>query len=385
MDILIDRTFLLHTLQDLVRIDSVNPSLSPDGRGEAEIASYLSDRLRDFGLNVNLLESVRGRPSVVGTLAGKGSGRSLMLNAHIDTVGVEGMQDPFAAVVKNGRLYGRGAYDMKGSIAAILTAVKALIDHDVRLSGDLVVTLVADEEYESIGTREVIRHYKTDAAIVTEPSHLNICLAHKGFIWFRVETLGRAAHGSRYQEGIDANMHMGRFLCELEKLEKKLRSQKGHPLVGPPTLHAAMIHGGTGLSTYAAKCTLHVERRTIPGEDEPMARKQLEAILERLGNQDDQFKATLETLCVREPFETSPDAGIVTVLAGILQKTLGKEPGYVGETPWMDSALLAAAGIETVVFGPAGGGAHAREEWVEIESVEKLAAILAHAAMEYCR
>lgn len=384
MDLLINRTYLLHTLQELVRINSVNPALSKDGRGEADIAGYLAELLREMGLSVNLLESRKGRPSVVATLPGSGGGPSLMLNAHIDTVGVEGMPDPFAAVVKQGRLYGRGAYDMKGSVAAMVTAVRTLVENDIQLAGDLVLALVADEEYESIGTQEVLRHYRTDAAIVTEPSDLKICLAHKGFIWFRVKTYGKAAHGSRFDEGIDANMRMGRFLCELEKLERALREQDGHPLVGPPSLHAAMLQGGTGLSTYAAECTLHIERRTIPGESEPSAREPLEAILNRLQSQDPTFQASMETLCVREPFEVARDARIVTTLAQTIETLLGIPAEYTGETPWMDAALLAAAGIETVVFGPSGAGAHSHEEWVDIESVEKLAALLAHTAIAYC-
>ncbi|RMD97946.1 MAG: ArgE/DapE family deacylase [Calditrichaeota bacterium] len=382
---ILDRNYLLHSLQELVRIDSVNPSLVPGAKGETEIVNYLAEKLRALGLKVNLLESVPKRPSVVAIYPGTGNGRSLMLNAHVDTVEVECMEDPFSATVKDGRLYGRGAYDMKGSAAAMLAAARALVDQGVELGGDLLFSFVADEEYESLGTQEVLKHYRTDAAIVTEPTQLQICLAHKGFVWLEVETLGRAAHGSRYDEGIDANMRMGLFLAELSKLEKKLRMRRGHPLVGPPSLHAAMIQGGTGLSTYAEKCTLFIERRTIPGESEAKVVAEVQKILDHLSEKDPTFKATLKTLCVREPFEVSPDAQVVQVLGQVVENVLGAAPKYMGDSPWMDAALFSAAGIETVVIGPAGQGAHSHEEWVSIESVEKLAAILAHTAIKYCQ
>ncbi len=385
MEFALDRTFLFHTLQELVRIDSVNPSIDPRGGGEQRIALHIAEALRNMGIEVNLLESTRGRPSVVGKIAGRGSGKSLTFNAHMDTVGVEGMVEPFAAAVRNGRLYGRGAYDMKGSIAAMLAAAKALVEGDTALNGDLILAFVADEEYESLGTREVLRHYRTDAAIVTEPTQLQICLAHKGFIWFEVTTHGRAAHGSRFDEGIDANMRMGRVLRELEKIEKALRNRKGHPLVGPPSLHAALLRGGTGLSTYADRCVLNIERRTIPGEKAEAVQQSIEKILQRLKERDPHFTAELRTLCVREPFEVRPDAAIVKTVADSAARVLGRQPAFIGDTPWMDAALYAAAGIETVVIGPAGAGAHSLEEWVDIDSVEKLAAILVHSAVAYCQ
>ncbi len=246
-----------------------------------------------------------------------------------------------------------------------------------------MIAAVADEEYGSIGTLEVIKHHKTDAAIVTEPTALQICLAHKGYLWIEVETKGRAAHGSRFEQGIDANMRMGRFLCELEKLEKDLRARKPHPLVGPPSLHAAMIQGGDGLSTYAASCKLQIERRTIPGETEDQVMGELQEILDRLSG-DPTFQAAARAYFVRDAFEVSPDASIVQTLDRAASKILGHEPKKMGDTPWMDSALLKAAGIETVIFGPAGGGAHASIEWVELESVAQTATILAQTALDYC-
>ena len=384
MPIAVDRDYTVRTLAELVRINSINPSIAQDGPGEAEVAAYVADTLGGLGLEMAVYEPQPGRTTAVGTLKGAGGGKSLMFNGHADTVGVEGMPDPFSAAIHEGKLFGRGAYDMKGSLAACIAAAKALVDAGVRLRGDLVIAAVADEEYGSLGTTDLIEHCKVDAAIVAEPTALNVCLAHKGYLWIDVETTGRAAHGSRFTEGIDANMRMGRFLAGLDKLEQKLRARPGHPLVGPPSLHAATVRGGSGLSTYAANCILQIERRTVPGETEAQVLAELQAIADRLAAQDPTFKATIESFFVREPFEVSREARIVKVVEQAARDVLGRQPVFVGDTPWMDAALLAAAGIETVVIGPRGGGAHADEEWVDLQTVVDLAAILAHTAIDYC-
>ncbi len=381
---LVDREYLFETLADLIRINSINSSLVPDGAGEAEIAAYLADALNDIGLEVSSHEPQPGRISVVGRLAGKGGGASLMLNAHSDTVGVEGMTEPFSARVSDGRMYGRGAYDMKGSLAACMAAAKALVESDAPLEGDLLVAAVADEEHASIGTSDLIRDCRVTGAIVTEPTELEICLAHKGFIWVEIETHGRAAHGSRFEEGIDANMRMGRLLSRLEELEQELRSGRQHPLLGPPSLHAAKISGGSALSVYAENCKLQIERRTIPGEIEGQVVEELQAIVNHLSREDPTFKASLDVLFSRDPFEVSPETAIVHRVADAALAVLGKPPPLAGQTPWMDAALLSAAGVETVVIGPSGGGAHSREEWVDLESVFCLAQILARTAVNYC-
>ena len=380
----VDHAYVVRTLTDLVRINSVNPSIAPDGAGEAEIAAYVASSLARAGLETAVHEPRPGRASAVARLAGSGGGRSLMLNAHADTVGIEGMPDPFSADVRDGRLYGRGAHDMKGSLASCMAAAKALADAGIRLRGDLLVAAVADEEYGSLGTTDLIDRYTVDAAIVTEPTNLEICLAHKGYLWIEVETAGRAAHGSRFADGIDANMRMGRFLAELDRLETKLRTGPAHKLVGPPSLHAAVLRGGTGLSTYAAACTLQIERRTIPGETDQEALAQIQEIVARLAARDATFRATVKPFFARRPFEVSPDAAIVKALAGAATTVLGRAPSFVGDSPWMDAALLSAAGIETVVMGPVGSGEHAIEEWVDIASVCRMAEVLARTAAAYC-
>jgi acetylornithine deacetylase len=384
MALIPDREFVVRTLRDLVRIDSVNPGIAPDGAGEAEIAAFIVRALAGIGLETRMLEPEPGRATAVGIARGTGGGRSLMLNGHADTVGVEGMTSPFSADVRDGRLYGRGAHDMKGSLAACIGAAKMLADAGVRLRGDLVVAAVADEEYGSLGTADLIRQVGVDAAIVTEPTNMDVCLAHKGFVWIEVETKGKAAHGSRFAEGIDAVMMMGRFLAELDVLEGALRGGLAHPLVGPPSLHAATIAGGTGLSTYAATCRLRIERRTVPGETVDHAVGQLLDIVRRLSAADPRFSASVRPFFSREPFEVAPTAGIVQALAASAAVVLGRQPAFVGDSPWMDAALLAEAGVETVVMGPLGAGEHSAEEWVNLDSVVQMAEILAKTAMDYC-
>ena len=380
----IDRDYVRETLARLVQINSVNPTLVPGAPGEREIAGFIAASLAGFGLTTETFEPEPGRLSVVGRLKGLGGGRSLMLNAHCDTVDVAGMAEPFSGAIRDGKLYGRGAFDMKGSLAACMAAAKALVDSKTQLRGDVLVAAVADEEYGSLGTSDLIEQIKVDGAIVTEPTALDVCLAHKGYLWIEVEITGRAAHGSKFDLGIDANMKMGAFLHELAKLERDLRARPPHPLVGPPSLHAAMLGGGSGLSTYAAQSMVKIERRTIPGETEVQAVGEIQEIVDRLAESDGDCRATVRAFFVRAPFEVAPSAAIVKAVDGAAEKVLGRRPAHIGDTPWMDSALLQAAGVETVVFGAKGAGAHADVEWVDLESVVKLAEILAEAAVDYC-
>ncbi len=381
---LIDRHYLEATLAALVRINSVNPKFSGGSTDETAIAAYLEGLLRSLGMEVTLFDAAPRRTSVVGRLCGTGGGRSLMLYGHIDTVGIEGMKAPLSGRVRDGKMYGRGAYDMKGGVAACISAIKAIVDAGDRLGGDVIFVGAADEEVASIGMSNVLEHVRADAAIVTESTALQLCLAHKGFCWMEVEVEGRAAHGSRFDEGIDANMAMGRFLGRLDNLERDLRKRAPHALVGPPSLHAAVILGGSGTSTYAAHCRLEIERRTIPGETEASALAEIQAILDTLSVDDASFRARVRPLLSRGSFEADRKSTIVAIVETAATDVLGAPPEVIGEPYWMDAALLADAGIETVVIGPTGAGAHAAREWVDLASVESVANILARAARGFC-
>jgi acetylornithine deacetylase len=380
----IDRDYVRETLVRLVQINSVNPALASGAPGEREIAAFIAESLQSSGLSVETFEPQPGRTSVLGRLAGTGGGRSLMLNAHCDTVDVTGMPEPFSGQIRDGKVYGRGSFDMKGSLAACMAAARAIAQSGTRLRGDVLVAAVADEEYGSLGTADLLQHVKTDGAIVTEPTALDVCLAHKGYLWIEVVTEGRAAHGSKFQLGIDANMKMGAFLHRLSALERDLRSRPPHPLVGPPSLHAAMLNGGAGLSTYAPACTLQIERRTVPGETAEQAVAEIQALADAAAAEDPDFRATVRPFFAREPFEAAAGSAVVRAVDRAAERVLARTPAHIGDTPWMDAALLQAAGVDTVVYGAAGAGAHANVEWVDLESVEKLAAVLAEAASSYC-
>jgi acetylornithine deacetylase len=380
----IDREYTRETLVRLVQINSINPTLAPGAPGEREIANFIAASLISVGLETGILEPEPGRTTVLGRLRGTGGGRSLMFNAHCDTVDVPGMAEPFSGALRDGRVYGRGSFDMKGSLAAGMAAAKALVDGGVRLRGDVLVAAVADEEYGSLGTSDLIRHVRVDGAIVTEPTALEICLAHKGYLWIEVTVTGRAAHGSKFEWGIDANMKMGQVLARLGALERELRTRPPHPLVGPPSLHAATLRGGSGLSTYAASSVVEIERRTVPGESESQAVGEIQAIVDDLSAEDPDFHAAIRPFFVRNPFEVAPDAAIVQAVDRAAAKVRGRPAAHIGDTPWMDAALLQEAGVETVVCGAAGAGAHADVEWVDLESVVHLARILAETAVEYC-
>lgn len=360
-------------LSQLVAIDSINPDLVPGGAGEADIAAFAAGWLERAGLAVSVEDAAPGRPNVLARAAGTGGGRSLLLNAHMDVVGVGGMTDPFSPRIEDGRLYGRGGFDMKGGLAAIMLAGARVAGAGLR--GDVIVTAVCDEEYASIGCEAVAERAWADAAIVTEPTALDVCVAHKGFLWLEVETSGVAAHGSRPDLGVDAIAAMGGVLVGVERLAADLAAGPGHPLLGPGSVHASLIRGGRELSSYPDRCVLHLERRTIPGE----TRDQVEAEVRAVAG-DAHVRTTFE----RAPFEVDPDAAIVGAVRRHAATVLGADPAVVGHSAWMDASVLSAAGIPTVVFGPAGAGAHAVEEWVDLASVAACAEVLEAVARDFC-
>jgi len=379
-------------LSDLIGIDSVNPSLVPGGAGEQRIAEFVCRYLDDLGLAARLDEVAPGRPNVMGLLIGNGASgefdrrHGLMINGHLDTVGVSGMvREPLKAVVEGDRVFGRGAFDMKGGLAMGLLALAAVKRSSVRLNRSVLFTGVVDEEHASIGTEDVARRYGADAAVILEPTNLELCVAHKGFAWVSVETFGRAAHGSSYQEGIDAIAKMGKLIVEVNQLGVDYLKEPVHPLVGPRSIHWSLIQGGKELSTYPDYCKARLERRTLPGEDPAGILEELKQIYGRLSSEDSELNAKLTLDFVRKGYEVDRDERIVRTLASLIESNTGIKPKFTGSGGWMDSAILGAAGIPTVLFGPSGEGAHAAEEWVSLSSILKGATILAQTILEFCR
>jgi acetylornithine deacetylase len=368
-------------LSSLVAADSVNPSLVAGGAGEHEIATLIEAWARDAELETERLEETPGRPSVLVRARGTGRGRTLLFCGHIDTVNVEGMTDAHTPRIDGDRLYGRGAYDMKAGVAAALLAAREV--SRVGLAGDVVVAAVADEEYASLGVQEALRRVSADAAVVTEPTELELAVAHKGFVWSEIEVTGRSAHGSRAQLGVDAILKMGAVLNELEQLDRSL-AQRTHPLLGRASVHASLIEGGVELSSYPAHCKLGLERRTLPGETSEQIDAEVAGLLEGCREADPEFEASHRILLVREPFEIDQEEELVTLVAQAAAEVLPEPATIGGASYWADAAFIAAAGIPTVLFGPGGEGAHAIDEWVSLSDTEAVARTLVRLATRFC-
>jgi acetylornithine deacetylase len=376
---------LLQLLQELIQINSVNPSLSDRGAGEEDIARHIGRYLDKLGLEVHFQELQKNRVNVIAILKGTGGGQSLMLNGHTDTVSAENMAtDPFRPWTEDGKLYGRGALDMKAGVAAQIMAVQTLLEAQIELKGDVILTLVADEEYASMGTEAIVNEYRADAAIICEPTDLEIVIAHKGFAWIKIEIFGHAAHGSLPHRGIDAIAKAGMVLTTIEDYGKTHLSRKTHPLLGSPSIHASLIGGGTGLSIYPDYCKIEFERRNLPGEDCQMISEEIQRLLHDIQSRDDQFKANFEIFFFRPAYEISPDQPIVQTVSRACKSIRRQAPKYEGMWAWLDSAILAQAGIPTVILGPSGDGAHAAVEYVDVDSVITTAEVLVRSITNFC-
>ena len=374
----LSRTAVLAILQELIRTPSVNPTLAPDeGQGEQAIAEVAQKWLAEHGVNSWLEEVVPGRPNVVAEI-GTGEAPVLVFCAHLDTVGTMGMTaPPFEPRLEGNRVYGRGSYDMKGSAAAVICAAIALARD--RLPGRLLLALVADEEYASIGAQDFVKRHKADACVLTEPSEGRLILCHKGFVWAEIVTRGYAAHGSRWDLGISAIAKMAKMIAALERFDQQELRRRTHPLLGPASQHCSLIRGGSGLSTYAEECTLHVERRTLPGETPEQVMDELVNLMRSTGEQ-----AELRRLLDRPPLSCDRDSKIAISLSQAATSITGQAPETAGASYWMDAALFAAAGIPTVNYGPSGSGAHEAVEWVDLDSVVSCAQVLVETALRFC-
>ena len=360
-------------LESLVSVNSINPSLVPGAPGEGAVGEVAAAALKKAGLDVVFQEAAPGRRNVIGVLDGAKTGPAVMFCGHIDTVGVEGMRDPFVPRVEGGRMYGRGAQDMKGGVAAMIAAAGTLATTWKR--GRLIVAAVVDEEYMSIGAEALVREWRADAAIVTEPTDLQMAIGHKGFAWVEVVTRGRAAHGSRPAEGRDAIARMGRVLVALEARDRDLRARAPAPFQGTGSMHASIINGGRELSSYPDSCTLQMERRTVSGEDEAAVAAEMEELLGRLRRDDPEFEATARLTGYRSAYCLDPAHRLPQALGRALGQA-GRSTEPVGMSFWTDAALLAGAGIPSILFGPGGAGLHSAVEYVNVDDVYQCRDIL---------
>jgi len=368
---------LRELLEALVRVPSVNPAIAPEeAHGETAVATFARDWLTARGVKAWLEDAAPGRPNVVAEV-GSGDGPTLVLCGHLDTVGTAGMDAPFTPRVEGDKLYARGGYDMKAGVTACMAAAATLARES--FPGKLMLALVADEEYASIGAQAFVDQHRADACILTEPSEGQLVLAHKGFLWVEVVTHGRAAHGSRWDLGDSAIARMGRVITALDQLDLTVLRSRTHVLCGPASMHCGQVAGGVGLSTYAAECRLQVERRTLPGETVAAALAEITAAVQAADG-----SATVTPGLHREPMLCLPDAPIAAAVRASAAEVLGRPAPEVGVQYWMDAAIFDGAGIPTVDFGATGAGAHETVEWVSLASLEQSAQVLVRAARRFC-
>lgn len=365
----------------LVAIDSRNPSLAKGGPGEAECARALAEVLGSWGFEVSLQDSGQGRPNVIGRIGrspdrGGGKVPTLLFNGHLDTVGVEGMlHAPFDPQVRDGKLFGRGSTDMKAGIAAMCAA--AALAARSELSGQVIVTAVADEEFESAGTRRLVESgIRADAAIVAEPTRLAICPAHRGFAWLELVVHGRAAHGSRWDIGVDAITLAALVVAELDRYQEEVLARRSHPLLGRPSLHASVVTGGTELSTYPDRCAVHLERRTLPGETAANFTREVEEACAHVRRRRPELRVEILPGFAQAPNEVASGHPLVGALTESLRNT-SSSATVEGLSCWTDAALLTAAGISAICFGPGDiAVAHAAEEYVDVREIERATTVM---------
>jgi len=372
----------IRLLRDLVAIDSVNPTLVPGAAGEAAMADALATAMRAWDLDVAMHVVADGRPNVVGVVEGRAGGRTLMFCGHTDTVGVTGMRDPFSPVERDGRLFGRGAQDMKGGVAAMVAAAGELARRGLP-NGRVIVACVVDEEHSSIGAEALVKEWRADAAVVTEPTSLAIAIGHKGFEWIEVEVRGTAAHGSRPFEGEDAILRLGRVLSRLETLDRDLQRRAPHPFLGTASLHASIVSGGRELSSYPDLATLQMERRTLPTEPLDSGAREMVEICNSLVSEDSRFRATSRQMFARSGYEIAQDHDLVRALTAA-SEAAGGRPSITGASFWTDAAILGHAGIPSVLFGPGGAGLHSIEEYVFVADVLHCRDALVELALRFC-
>lgn len=398
----IDKNATLKLLEHLIAIDSVNPSLVHGASGEQHVAEQVHKFLRENGVAAELEEAAPRRPNVVAHIGPSSAKPALMFVAHIDTVGAGDMREPFTPRVRDGRLYGRGALDIKSGVSAMCAAAVSIAREvaggALRLVRPFVIAAVVDEECNSIGTEALLRRgHSAEFAVVLEPTDLQLVIAHKGYAWFEIVTHGRAAHGSLPSEGRDAIRMMGRVLVALDGLEKKIAARAAHPRLGNASMHASLIEGGQELSSYPVACCLQLERRMLPGETEASVEAELREMLDAVEKSGENareksageenatpFRATLRGgLGSRLAYEIEEGCALVKRASAAARRACG-DCELAGMAAWTDTALLAEAGIPGIVFGPSGRWLHGAEEYVEIESVHKCAAALREIILDFC-
>ena len=366
--------------RQLVAFDSVNPGLVPGAVGEGPIAQFVADRLSGSGFEVRLVPALSDprRMSVIAVRDGSRPGRTVVLNGHLDTVGVEGMAEPFTARIDGDRMFGRGTSDMKGGVAGLVIAAEQLVAAGAR--GRLVLALVADEEDAGLGAATVLESIggtsgvRADVCLVAEPTWLDLAVAHRGYAVVRVGLQGRAAHSSQPEQGVDVLAPLGGLLVAVAERNRALRQAFPHPLLAHGSLMSTVARGGSAPFTVAAQAEALIERRTLPGEPATAPLSEVRELVDAVTAGAPGLSSTVELVLARDAWQaddSGPAAELMDLLAAALPAAGAAPPARTGAPYWMESALWQASGVPTVVCGPAGGGLHAVDEWVDLAQLRR--------------
>ena len=366
--------------RQLVAFDSVNPGLVPGAVGEGPIAQFVADRLSGSGFEVRLVPALSDprRMSVIAVRDGSRPGRTVVLNGHLDTVGVEGMAEPFTARIDGDRMFGRGTSDMKGGVAGLVIAAEQLVAAGA--PGRLVLALVADEEDAGLGAATVLESIggtsgvRADVCLIAEPTWLDLAVAHRGYAVVRVGLQGLAAHSSQPEQGVDVLAPLGGLLVAVAERNRALRQAFPHPLLAHGSLMSTVARGGSAPFTVAAQAEALIERRTLPGEPATAPLSEVRDLVHAVTAGEQGLSSTVELLLARDAWQaddSGPAAELMDLLAAALSAAGAAPPARTGAPYWMESALWQASGVPAVVCGPAGGGLHAVDEWVDLAQLRR--------------
>lgn len=387
---LVKKQELIDLIQKIVQIPS-----TPETDGyETKVAEYIYQYFLNEGIEAQLVEVKDGRPNVIAKIEGSGNGPALMLTGHMDTVPAYDMDiEPFKGEIKDGKLYGRGAVDMKGPLAAMILSLVAIKRSDITLKGDLIFAGVIEEEYKSFGTEYLVKNGPgADAAIVGEPSQLKIAAGHRGLEWLEITVKGKAAHGGTADKGINAISKTAKLINKIESDLIPKFAERTHDLIGPPTLNFGVIKGGTQPSSVADKCILQIDRRWTPLETLSQVFVELDDIIKEIQKEDKDFKATVERIpsnmatMDHAPMEIDLDHPLVNGLEKTTKEILGNKAEIVAFPGWTDASLLSNfAKIDTVVFGPGDiSCAHSEVEYIDLKDAYRGFLIYSLIARNYC-
>jgi len=392
----LDENELVQFTQELIRIKSVYDP-NKEGYNEERVANYIARYLQELGLEVHLDEVVPGRPNVIGILKGNQAGKTLLFEGHTDVVTAGDLEEwnypPFGAVIQNGRIYGRGACDTKGNVAAAIFAVKAIKSSKVHFNGNILLCIPVDEEGMMLGIKDFIKKGwadNVDAAVICEPEENNICITQKGAMRVVIRVQGKMAHGCMPLAGINPNWRMAKIICELEKLQQQEILRLGnHPYLGypsiTPTILMAPSKGEPQINVIPKECFTTLDIRTVPGQEHRVLAGQIQDILDRLEKVDKDFSATMEIIEERPWTETQNNEEIVKAISNAYTMVTGKEPIYNGVPGATDGTFLNCLKDIPVVTTGAGNRLipHQRDEYVDIDELVEATKLFALTAMIY--